>query len=115
MPKGLSMPLVSIIIPHYNGENIIRECLKSLQNISYKNVEIIVVDNNSHDNSVQIIHNEFPSTHVIASEYNRGFAGGCNYGAKHAKGEYLFILNNDTVHEKNAITSLVKKIEIIGN
>ena len=51
MPKGLSMPLVSIIIPHYNGENIIRECLKSLQNISYKNVEIIVVDNNSHDNS----------------------------------------------------------------
>tara|TARA_Y100000588_G_scaffold374688_1_gene450064 strand:- start:79 stop:1101 length:1023 start_codon:yes stop_codon:yes gene_type:complete len=111
MPKGLSMPLVSIIIPHYNGENIIRECLKSLQNISYKNVEIIVVDNNSHDNSVQIIHNEFPSTHVIASEYNRGFAGGCNYGAKHAKGEYLFILNNDTVHEKNAITSLVKKIE----
>ena len=42
MPEGLSMPLVSIIIPHYNGENIIRECLKSLQNISYKNVEIIV-------------------------------------------------------------------------
>ena len=60
MPDGLSMPLVSIIIPHYNGENIIRECLKSLQNISYDNVEIIVVDNNSNDNSTEIIHNETP-------------------------------------------------------
>ena len=111
MSEGLNMPLVSIIIPHYNGENIIRECLKSLKKISYDNVEIIVVDNNSNDSSTQIIRNEFPSVHVITSEYNRGFAGGCNFGSEHAKGEYLFILNNDTVQEKNTITYLVNKIE----
>ena len=111
MSEGSNTPLVSVIIPHYGGEKIIRECLQSLQNISYNNLEIIVVDNNSTDNSANLIRNEFSYVNLIVSEYNRGFAGGCNFGSQHAKGSYLFILNNDTIHEKHSITYLIEKME----
>ena len=84
MSGGKSQPLVSVIIPHYGGEEIIQECLESLKNSNYTQLEIIVVDNDSPDDSVQHISNNFPEINLIQSEYNRGFAGGCNFGAQHA-------------------------------
>ena len=111
MSEGDTPPLVSVIIPHYGGKKILNECLDSLDNTDHSKLEIIVVDNCSTDNSINTIDNKFPHVKLIQSEYNRGFAGGCNFGSQHAKGAYLLILNNDTIHENDWITHLVQIME----
>ena len=111
MSASKTQSLVSIIIPHYGGEKILQECLESLQNTNYEKLEIIVVDNNSRDDSVIMIKDRFPDVKLIQSEFNRGFAGGCNFGAQHATGEHLLILNNDTIHESDWINHLVQRLE----
>ena len=111
MTQSSTHPLVSVVIPHYGGTDILGECLTSLNKCSYSNLEIIVVDNNSPDDSIQFIKSNFTEVKLIRSEFNRGFAGGCNFGVQHAKGEYLLILNNDTIHEPDWIDHLVKMLE----
>ncbi len=104
-------PLVSIIIPHWNGIDVITECLESLQRATYPNLEIIVVDNNSTDDSVNYIRKTFPKVVIFENGLNEGYAGGCNRGSEIAKGEYLLFLNNDTIHEPNWIEPLVQLLE----
>lgn len=104
-------PLVSIIIPHWNGIDVITECLESLQKATYPNFEIIVVDNNSSDDSVKHIRKNFPKAIIFENERNEGYAGGCNRGADIAKGEYLLFLNNDTIHQPDWIEPLVELLE----
>ena len=111
MPEGDTQPLVSVIIPHCGGEEILQECLESLKNIDYIKLEVIVVDNNSPDNSVIIVKNKFPHVNILQSKNNQGFAGGCNFGAQHSAGEYILILNNDTVHKYDWIKHLVQRME----
>ena len=100
--------LVSIIIPHHGGFNILNECLVSLNQSTYKNYEIIIVDNASQDDSIKNIKEKFPYVNIITMKSNLGYAGGCNAGALKAKGEFIFFLNNDTIHEHNWIEPLVK-------
>ena len=97
----------SIIIPHYNGENILLRCLKSIYDHTSSNHEIIIVDNASSDNSVKIIENQFPQIKLIKNKSNLGYAEGCNIGAKHAKNDYLIFLNNDTEVIKDWINPLI--------
>ena len=104
-------PLVSIIIPHWNGLDVITDCLESLRSTSYKKIEIIVVDNNSSDDSVNQIRKKFPKVKLFENTKNEGYAGGCNRGSGIAKGEYLLFLNNDTIQNKDWIDNLVTKIE----
>ena len=111
MAADSTPPMVSVVIPHYGGTEILGDCLTSLNKCSYPNLEIIVIDNASLDDSVQFIKSNFPEVNLIQSEYNRGFSGGCNFGAQHTKGEYLLILNNDTVHESDWVEPLVKMLE----
>ena len=111
MTQSSTHPLVSVVIPHYGGTDILGECLTSLNKCSYSNLEIIVVDNNSPDDSIQFIKSNFTEIKLIRSEFNRGFAGGCNFGVQHAKGGYLLILNNDTTHEPDWIDHLVNMLE----
>ena len=99
---------LSIIIPHHNGEELLFNCLESILNqISIKDFEIIVVDNGSIDNSADKAKEKFPSINLLKSETNLGYSGGCNFGAKNAKGEYTIFLNNDTLHAKNWIEELI--------
>ena len=77
--------LVSIIIPHYNNETILLNCLKSIYESTYKNFEIIVVDNASTDNSIINAKSLYPNINIVKSESNLGYAGGCNLGSKEAK------------------------------
>ena len=100
-------PLVSIIIPHFNGEEILAECLKSLKKSNYTNLEIIIVDNGSTDNSIVIAREKFSNIKIVNSKYNIGYAGGCNLGARNASGDFLFFLNNDTVQKPNCISELI--------
>ena len=99
---------LSIIIPHHNGEELLFNCLESiLDHISIQDFEIIVVDNGSIDNSANKAKEKFPSINLLKSETNLGYSGGCNFGAKNAKGEYTIFLNNDTLHTKNWIEELI--------
>jgi len=98
---------VSIIIPHWNNVDVISECLNSISSTDFSNLEIIIVDNASTDNSVKWIKYNYPSVTLIENDKNYGYAGGCNIGADHANGEYLIFLNNDTIQEKNWVSSLV--------
>jgi GT2 family glycosyltransferase len=100
---------LSIIIVNYNGEKFLKPCYESIvKNVSVK-FEIIIVDNNSTDNSVQFIESHLSDVKLIKSEYNLGFSGGNNLGCNVAEGKYLLLLNNDTV-----LTSDVKRaIEIM--
>ena len=108
--SNLDNPQLSIIIPHHGGFNILFNCLSSLEKSTYKNYEIIVVDNNSQDTSILEIKEKFPYINIISLEKNLGYAGGCNKGAIESNGEFLLFLNNDTTHESNWIQPLVDLI-----
>ena len=87
---------LSIIIPHLHGFNILDECITSIiQYTNDVNYEIIVINNNSIDGSIEKIKKKFSDIIIIDSDINRGYAGGCNLGAKNALGEYLLFINND--------------------
>ena len=104
-------PLVSIIIVNYNGKSYLEQCFKSLEKINYENYEIILVDNNSTDDSIQFIKRNYPSTIIIKLDKNYGFAYPNNVGAKNARGKYILFLNNDTKVTSNFITELVNALE----
>ncbi|MBC1281266.1 glycosyltransferase, partial [Nostoc sp. UCD121] len=88
---------VSIILVNYNGADVLINCLNSLEKFIPKdNCEIILVDNNSQDNSKDIVDNKFPGIKLIKLPRNVGFGAGNNAGAKVAKGEFLLLLNTDT-------------------
>ena len=104
-------PLVSIVIPHYNNFDILKDCIDSLLNITYDNYEIIIVDNCSEDNSYELIKNNWDNIKLYKTEKNLGYSGGCNFGAKHSKGKYILFLNNDTIHSRNFIEPLIEFLE----
>lgn len=89
--------LVSVVIVNYNGLKFLQDCLDTAfqKAFSKHDFEIIVVDNNSTDGSQQLLRNR-PDITYIESKINTGFTGGNNLGAKAAKGDILFLLNNDT-------------------
>lgn len=98
----------SVIIPNWNGQELLEDCLKSLQNQSYKNFEIIVVDNKSSDQSVLYVTQNFPEVRIIKLNKNYGFAKAINEGVKVSGAEYVIFLNNDTAVDKNWVKNLVE-------
>lgn len=98
---------VSVIIVNYNTHKMTMECIESVLHYTTGiNVEIIVVDNASSDNSAEIISQTFPQVIMLASEMNLGFGGANNLGAQVARGKYLFFLNSDTLLLNNAIKDM---------
>ncbi len=117
----MNTPFVSIVILNYNGLKDLKECFDSLLNLTYKNIELIFVDNNSKDKSVDFVKKNYRNVKIIELHKNYGFSQGNNFGAKAAKGDYIVILNNDTIVDKNWISEMVKtaqeskKVGIIGS
>ena len=107
--------LVSVIIVNYNGEEYLEDCLTSLRQQTFTDLEIVLVDNNSRDDSVRLVEQKFPEVDLIKSEENLGYAGGSNLGFRQAKGSYILILNNDTTLEKDAVGNLVESFSEIKN
>ena len=107
-------PLVSIIILNYNAGNLLLNCIESLSKLTYENVELVVVDNNSTDNSQNECKKIFPQIKLIQNKENVGYCGGNNVGIKEAKGEFLVILNPDTIVEHNLINTLMEAYRIHG-
>lgn len=109
--KHPSSQLVYVIVLNWNGWKDTIECLSSLRHSDYPNYEIVVVDNNSEDDSVVRIREAHPQVPIIQAEDNLGFAGGNNLGIRYAlsKGaEFVWLLNNDTKVMKNTLSSMVE-------
>lgn len=104
-------PLVSVVILNWNGKTHLIRCLASLLKVTYKPLEIIVVDNNSTDDSVSEVQREFPRVTVIANKINKGYSGGNNDGIAASRGKYVFILNNDTQVAKGFLEPLISLME----
>lgn len=95
---------VSIIIVNYNTCDLLKQCIQSIITNTREVVyEIIVIDNDSHDESCQMLKNDFPTVKLIRSNINLGFGKANNLGIKQASGKYLFFLNSDTILCNNAI------------
>ena len=110
-----SLPLVSVIVLNYNAGELLLNCIKSLKNSIYKNLEIIVVDNVSSDGSQIKCKEIFPDIKLIENKKNLGYCGGNNVGIKNAKGEFITILNPDTIVEANWVNELIVAYEKFGD
>jgi GT2 family glycosyltransferase len=95
-PVNNKSPLVSVIIINYNGRIYIDACLSSVLQQEFKDYEIILVDNNSDDGSLQHIRDSYPGLNVLQNRENLGYAGGINSGLAIARGQYIAPLNMDT-------------------
>lgn len=103
---------LSIIILNYNVRYFLELCLKSVQEaISNMDAEIIVVDNNSDDDSCKMVKDLFPEVILIENKDNFGFSKGNNIGVEKAKGEYLCILNPDTVVAEDTFYKTLSFVE----
>lgn len=102
------MKKVSIIILQCNGIDILDNCLKTVLKTDYPNYEIIMVDNNSKDNSVEFVKKNYPKVKIIENKKNKGYAEGNNCALEHVTGDYVVFLNNDTEVDPNWLRYLVK-------
>ena len=107
----MKKPKVTVIIVNYNGKRWLGDCLKSLFEQSFKNFEVILVDNNSTDDSVLFTKKYFQKVKIVQLNSNTGFAGGNNAGYKEAKGEFILFVNNDTKVEKRYLENFLAAFE----
>ena len=98
--------LVSVIIVNWNGKKWLKKCLDSLLNQTYKQFEIILIDNASSDDSAKYIKKNYPHTRLVINKKNLGLTRAINQGVKLSKGEFLLIVNNDTWVDRNFIERL---------
>jgi GT2 family glycosyltransferase len=100
-------PLFSVVIPNWNGAHHLVTCLDALHIQTYANLEIIVADNASTDNSRLLLSQQYPDVKVVALPENRGFTGACNAGMEAAEGEYVALLNNDTEVDPGWVAAVI--------
>ena len=99
---------LSIITVNYNGLN---DTCALIDSIPFnEDMEVIVVDNGSYENEASMLQTKYPHIKAIRSDQNLGFAGGNNLGIKAAKGEYLYLVNNDTVFKNFNPEVLIKRL-----
>ena len=93
------MSSVSLIVLNYNGEAVILDCLRAIDAQSFRNFELIIVDNGSKDRSLVLIADFKRKTtlKIVYLEDNKGFSGGNIEGLKYANGKHIALLNNDTI------------------
>lgn len=103
----MKQPLISIITVNYRQSQVTCELLDSIQELSYSNIETIVVDNAQQLDDTAIYQSHLPNVKVINSAINLGFAGANNLGIKAATGAYIFLLNNDTEIADGTIEQLL--------
>lgn len=103
---------VAIVLVNYNGENFQKECIESIYQMEYKDYDIIIVDNGSKDNSVEVVRKNFKYVIIIETNENNGVAKGNNIGIEYALNngyEYVLLLNNDTEVDKKMLGEMIKK------
>jgi GT2 family glycosyltransferase len=101
------MQNVSIIIPNYNGARYLPPCFDSLNKQTYPNLEVIMVDDGSSDQSVALTQKNYPWVNVVRHDQNQGFVQAMNDGFRRASGEIIISLNNDTEVDSGWVEALV--------
>lgn len=110
----INYPLVYFVILNWNQRDLTLDCLASLVQLDYPNYRIVLVDNDSQDDSVPAVGQRFPAVILIENAENLGYSKGNNVGICRALSEqaaYVFLLNNDTVVDPKMLTELVKVAE----
>jgi len=107
----MKSPLVSVCIANYNGEEVIGECIDSILVQDYNNLEIIVHDDCSTDNSIEVLKQYKDQIQIITSQENVGYCISNNRMANVANGIYLLLFNNDAVLAKNGISELITAVK----
>ncbi|MCR5222039.1 MAG: glycosyltransferase family 2 protein [Lachnospiraceae bacterium] len=104
------MSEVTVIIPNYNGDAYIENCLQSLKKQTFRDFEILIIDNASEDHSADYIVAHYPEIPLIRLSQNFGFSRAVNEGIKRTKSPYLILLNNDTVCDPHFVEELYQAI-----
>ncbi len=104
-------PLVSVVIPNWNGIAYLPVCLDSLRRQTYPNIETVVVDNASTDGSQEWIQFHSPEVRLVQLSENQGFTGACNTGIEAARGVFVILLNNDTEVAEDWVEQVVAAFE----
>jgi len=105
-------PLITVCIPNYNGAEYIGQCIRSVlaQERDYE-IEIVLHDDASTDNSLNIIREQFPEVHVIASKTNAGFCISNNRMVDYSHGKYILLLNNDAILRPGSLKAFLLEAE----
>jgi len=105
-------PLLTILVTNWNGCSVLRECLRSIYGKTADlTFEVIVVDDASTDESVEMVTKEFPQAELVAGKVNVGYVRANNLGVARAKGKYVLLLNSDTYLLDNALKTLTDFME----
>lgn len=107
-------PLVGIVIVNYNGAKYQNDCIKSIKEMNYENLLIVVVDSNSSDNSIELLQKEYQDVKVLQQPENCGVAKGNNIGIKYClenNVDYIMLLNNDVVLDHKLIGTLLEHVD----
>ena len=102
---------ITIVIPNYNGKHFMEPCLASLGRQTYKDFEILVVDNASTDGSIEYLKEHYPDIRIITLDQNYGFSKAVNVGIRHSSAPYVILLNNDTTVDEHFVDEMRKAIE----
>lgn len=103
---------LSIIIVNWNTRHLLEDCLLSLcSSVTNSEVEVILVDNGSHDGSAMMVRRKFPYVHVIENQTNRGFAAANNQGLDIARGQYVMLLNSDTIVHGDVLARMIDYLD----
>jgi len=106
-PDSRSRPLVSVVIVNYNSGDYLTACVRSVVDSTYPRKELIIVDNASQDDSVTQVEAFYPEAEIVRNSSNLGYSGGCNVGIAKAKGEFVALMNPDTIVDQRWLDALV--------
>ena len=105
------MARVDVVALNHNGKRFLFPCLTALRAQTYRDFQVLLVDNSSTDQSIELVQSEFPEVHVLTLPENLGFCGGNNRGIETTSGEYVVLLNNDTEVTPGWLAALVKALD----
>ena len=106
---------ISIVIPVYNSSSTLKECLDSVMTIDYSNYSVVLIDNNSTDDSIKYVRSLYDNVEIIQTGKNRLYAGGYNYFFNiDSEDSFYMILNNDTVVDKDILKNMIEGVNKYG-
>lgn len=108
--KKKEWPLLSVVIPSYNHERYIGKAIESVLNQTYSNLELIIVDDGSQDNSLNVINSFRDDRITVIAQVNQGAHNAINRGLSIASGQYLAILNSDDIYDKKRFEIMVREL-----
>ena len=107
----MSLPMVSVMVLNYNGLQYLQDVLTSVLESDYKNIEVLMIDNYSTDESVDFVRKNFPGVKIVQTWRNAGYSRAYNIAFSHGNGKYFVLLNNDVIVDRGWLGPLVEAAE----